>query len=128
MVQHCYITFVNNVPPKQEKITQQMLNSHGASIIEIEILKLLDLRVLKPVVWNDSQFILPIFLRPKKNNEYRMILNLKKNEYVPYQHFKMDTFETALLFVRKDMYMCTADLRHAYNQYLLLLNIKHILD
>lgn len=106
---------MNNVPPKQEKIPQQMFNSHEASIIEAEIQKLLDLRVLKPVVWDDSQFISPIFLRPKKNNEYRMILNLKKfNEYVPYQHFKMDTFETALLLVRKDMYMCTADIRHAY--------------
>jgi len=29
---------------------------------------------------------------------------------VPYQHFKMDTFETALLLVRKDVYMYTADI------------------
>lgn len=71
MVQHRHIKFVNNVPPKQEKIPQQMFNSHEASIIEAEIQKLLDLRVLKPVVWDDGQFISPIFLRPKKNNIVR---------------------------------------------------------
>jgi len=120
MVQHCYITFVNNVPPKQGTITKQMFNSHGASIIEVEIQKLVDLRVLKPVVWNDSQF--SYGQRKTMNIVWYWI---KKNEYVPYQHLKMNTFETAL---RKYMYMCTADLRHAYNQYLLLLNIKNILD
>ena len=44
-----------------------------------------------------------------------MILNLKKfNEDLSYHHFKMDTFETAFSVVRKGMYFCTLDIKHAY--------------
>jgi hypothetical protein len=55
------------------------------------------------IVENDEeQFLSPIFLRPKPNGEYRMILNLEKiNEFVPYHHFKMDTFEIALKLINK---------------------------
>ena len=44
-----------------------------------------------------------------------MILNLKElNKYIPYQHFKMDTFESALYLISDNMYMASIDLRHAY--------------
>jgi hypothetical protein len=67
-----------------------------------EIQKLLDI-VLIEVKNDEEQFLSPIFLRPKPNGEYRMILNLKKfNEFVPYHHFKMDTFEIALKLINKN--------------------------
>jgi hypothetical protein len=41
-----------------------------------------------------------------------MILNLKKfNEFVPYHHFKMDTFEIALKLINKNTFMASVDLR-----------------
>jgi hypothetical protein len=43
-----------------------------------EIQKLLDIRVLIEVKNDEEQFLSPIFLWPKPNGEYRMILNLKK--------------------------------------------------
>ena len=44
-----------------------------------------------------------------------MILNLKSlNEFIPYHHFKMDTFENTINLVTKDMFMASLDLRHAY--------------
>ena len=50
-----------------------------------------------------------------QNGEYRMVLNLKKlNEYIPYKHFKMETFENALTLISKGSYMASVDLRHAY--------------
>ena len=71
--------------------------------------------VLKEVKQDADQFLSPIFVRPKKNGEYRMILNLKGlNEYIPYHHFQMDTFEKTLNLITKDMYMASLDLRHAY--------------
>ena len=71
--------------------------------------KLLDLKVLESTCWDDQQYLSPVFLRPKKNNEYRMILNLKKfNQHTLYQYFKMDTFETVLTLIRKDTFMCTS--------------------
>jgi hypothetical protein len=51
------------------------------------------------------KFLSTIFVRPKKNGEFRVILNLKKlNKFIPYQHFKMDTFESAVYLVSKDSF------------------------
>ena len=74
---------------------QCRFNEKETLIIQNEIQKLLDISVLIVVKNSEEQFLSPIFLRPKPNGEYRMIMNLKKfNEFVPYHHFKMDTFET----------------------------------
>ena len=44
-----------------------------------------------------------------------MILNLKGlNRFIPYHHFKMDSFESALFLVSKNTYFGSIDLRHAY--------------
>ena len=46
-------------------------------IIESEICKLLQMGLLKEVEHHQDEFLSPIFLVPKKDGEYRMILNLK---------------------------------------------------
>jgi hypothetical protein len=62
-----------------------------------------------------GQYLSPIFLKPKKNGEFRMILNLKKfNENIKYYHFKMDTFESAIKLKTKGTFMASVDLCHAY--------------
>ncbi len=56
-----------------------------------------------------------IFVRPKKDGSFRMILNLKQlNESVEYHHFKMDTFHTVLKVVKPSWYMASVNLRQAY--------------
>ena len=71
--------------------------------------------VLKEVEHHPDEFLSPIFLVPKKDGEYRMILNLKTlNESITYHHFKMDTFEIALKLIKPNCYMASVDLRHAY--------------
>jgi hypothetical protein len=71
--------------------------------------------VLKVVEAEKGKYLSPIFMRPKKNGEYRLILNLKKlNKSVEYHHFKMDTFENAIKIITKNCYMASIDLRHAY--------------
>ena len=63
-----------------------------------------------------DEFISSIFVRPKKNGEHRVILNLKNlNEFIPYHHFKMDTFESAVNLLVKDCFMVSIDIRHAYH-------------
>lgn len=70
------------------------------------------LGVIIEVQAHENQFISPIFLRPKKNGEYRMILNFKYlNFYVTYYHFKMETFEQALTLIKEDMFMASIDLK-----------------
>ena len=62
-----------------------------------------------------GEFISPPFVRPKKNGSHRMILNLKNlNTHVEYNHFKMDTLESAIRFMTPGCYMASIDLKEAY--------------
>lgn len=61
-------------------------------ILQKEVQKLLDIKVLVQFLLQQEQFLSSLFLRSKPNEEYRMILNLKRsNDFVPYHHLKMDT-------------------------------------
>ena len=58
----------------------------------IEIKRLLEKSSLKPVKEAEKGYVSSIFLRRKKNNQHRLILNLEKfNKHVTHKHFKMDT-------------------------------------
>ena len=84
-------------------------------VIDQEISKLLNMGVIKEVEHDPNEYISPIFVVPKKNGEYRMILNLKElNKSIPYYHFKMETFESALKLVKPICYFGSVDVRHAY--------------
>ena len=73
------------------------------------------MKVIEEVSFDENQFISPIFTRPKKDGEFRMILNLKElNKYIKYYHFKLDTFETMLKLIKPNSFMASVDLRHAY--------------
>lgn len=116
VVNHCHIEFQNGIEPKQKQFNVcSVFNEKETEIVTKEIEKLLEINVLVEVQHDNDQFLSPIFLRPKKNGEYRMILNLKKlNEFVEYHHFKMDTFESSLKLITENTYMASIDLRHAY--------------
>jgi hypothetical protein len=114
---HCHIE-LTKIPEKQIVWPMQFFTAYERKIIDVKIEKLLDMNVVEQVEFNenDEQFISPIFTVPKKDGEYRMILNLKEfNEtYVVYHHFKMDSFETALKLVKPNCFMASIDLRHGY--------------
>ena len=55
-----------------------------------------------------GEYISTFFVHPKKDGNYRMILNLKQlNSFVEYHHFKMDTLTTGY-------YMAFVDLKDGY--------------
>ena len=116
MVQHCHLDFSETFSQRNTShIPQHKFNKKESDIIDMEIDKLLKMGVIVHTYHETDQFISPIFIRLKKNNEYRLVLNLKwLNQYIPYHHFKMDTFEKALTLVKKNMFFCSVDLRHAY--------------
>ena len=61
------------------------------------------------------QVISSIFLRKKKNGSYRMILNLEGlNEFIEYEHFKMESLVFAVQLMRKNCYMASIDLTDTY--------------
>lgn len=70
--------------------------------INQQINEFCELGIIKECEFVKDQFLSPIFTIPKKNGELRVILNLKElNKYIPYHHFKMDSFESAIKLVTK---------------------------
>ena len=83
IVINCHIELENNDFMFEKSCSYQYnFNAKETSIIQKEIKKLLDIRILIEVENDEEQFLSPIFLRPKPNGEYRMILNLKKNQRI----------------------------------------------
>ena len=90
-------------------------NPEESDIIDLEIEKLSRKKVIQLVDHEEGQVISNIFLRPKKNGEYRMVLDLSKlNKAVEYQHFKMTSLKSALELMREDAWMASVDLKDAY--------------
>ena len=102
--------------PFQKQIPrQQTFSEKESALIDAEIQKLLGKQVIYESQHEDGEFISPIFLRPKKDGTYRMILNLKSlNKFIKYHHFKMDSLLTVLQMLTPSCYMTSCDLRDAY--------------
>ena len=80
-----------------------------------EIETLLNKGVIIPSSHEPGEFISPIFLRPKPDGTYRMILNLRAfNKFAQYHHFKMDTLETAINMMTPGCFTASIDLKDAY--------------
>ena len=61
------------------------------------------------------EFISTIFVRPKADGSFRLILNLKRlNEHIVYHHFKMESLKSVIQLMEKDCFMASVDLRDAY--------------
>lgn len=115
IVKHCHIEFLEGHDPVNYVCTRNNFSENESKIIDQEINKMIDMKVLIEVDHHENEFISPIFLVKKKNDEFRMILNLKLlNESIVYHHFKMETFESALKLVKPNCFFASVDLRHAY--------------
>ena len=63
----------------------------------------------------EGDFISPIFLKPKKDGSYRMILNLKElNASVEAPHFKMESIRNIVSMVHRNVWMASVDLKDAF--------------
>ena len=84
-------------------------------IICNEVQKLLSKQVIWKVQKHEVKYLSSIFLRPKRDGSFRLILNLKKlNGNIDKIHFKMKTLKTLLTLVTQDCYFASTDLKDAY--------------
>ena len=91
------------------------LNQNEKEILDEEISKLRKKGVIEPTLPCEGQIISNVFLRPKQDGQYRLILDLTEtNKSVEYQHFKMSSFQTALDLMRPGAWIATVDLKDAY--------------
>ena len=71
--------------------------------------------IIIPSQHEHIEYLSPIFITPKRDGNYRLILNLKKfNDYVTYEHFKMETIKSVAYCVTPNCYMAKIDLKDAY--------------
>lgn len=110
--------------PLQNRLPAQLFTEKEHVIIENEILKLLKKGVIREAPNTTGQILSNIFLRPKKDGTYRLILNLKHfNHSVSHHHFKMDSLHTIMKLMTRNCYMASIDLKDAY--YSVPVNVEH---
>ena len=113
-IKHHHIEFEAEYPT--QTVQPNKINFSAAEIMttDAEIAKLIIKEVLHVTNRVPDGFISNIFIHPKKDGAFRIILNLKPlNKFVDY-HVKMDTFRTALKLIRPGCFMASVDLKDAY--------------
>ena len=105
-----YLSPVQFTPPRAINFSAQ-----EAANVNAQISKFLEKGIIIKSSHEEGEFISNIFLRPKKDGSFRMILNLKDlNNFVCFHHFKMDSIHTCSQLMRPHCYMASIDLRDAY--------------
>lgn len=103
------------LPKQTSEPEPYRMSGEKRNIISSEIQNLLAKGVLERCQETEGQFISNVFLKPKPNGKYRMILDLSilKGD-LSYQHFKMTNLQTALDLMTPGCYMASLDLADAY--------------
>ena len=83
-------------------------------IINAEIEKLLQKRVIIKCEKEDNDFVSTVLTREKKDDSFRTILNLKcLNKFVKYNQFKMESLKGVFKII-KGVWMASVDLKDAF--------------
>ena len=102
-------------PPTQHRLHDQTFSPCENSIVNAEVNKLVNKGIITKVDHQAEQIVFNIFLCPKQDGTYQLILNLKKfNEKVVYHHFKMDSIHSIVKLVVQNCFMPSLDMKDAY--------------
>ena len=90
-------------------------NAHQKSVLSLQVNGLLENGFIEEINEEDVGFVSNIFLRPKNNGKFRMIIDLSEfNNHLEKVHFKMDHLDQALDLVMPGCFFASIDLRDAY--------------
>jgi len=116
-IQGVKISFIEGIVPSQQAYRPKVFNGQQHEIVQNEIQSLLLKGVLSKSHSDMGEFVSTIFLCPKNDGSFHMILNLKQfndfNESVEYHHFKMDTLDTVTRMMKLGCFMASVDLKDA---------------
>ena len=91
------------------------MSGQASQNVMVEINKLVGKGVIEYTEHEKGECISPIFFRSKSDGTRRLILNLKiLNEFLEYNHFKMETIHSVADLIQPHCYMTTIDLKDAY--------------
>ena len=92
-----------------------LFNTTEQQIIDQLLENFLNRHIVESTSHEIGEVISNIFIRPKPDGTYRLILNLSNlNEHIEYVHFKMETLKNALQLVKQGCYFAKIDLKDAY--------------
>ncbi len=104
--------------PVQSRIPPQCkFNVEETSEVCKMVNDLLEMDTIVPVEPKPDQFVSQLFLVTNKDLSRRAILNVNKNineEFLPRQHFKMETLQSILPLIRRFDWFGSWDLRKGY--------------
>ena len=112
------IPFIEGSKIIQRKLPHQIkMTKEQECFVDAEIQKLLDTNCIKEIKQPLKKgWISNIFLVPKKDGGYRLILNLKGlNKHIKYQKFKMENIENLAQMLRPLDWLCSVDIKSAYS-------------
>jgi hypothetical protein len=105
-------------PPYQTSYPPGIIHTpEESNLIENEVQELLTKGAIHPVSVDQRQegFVSNLFLVPKKGGGQRPVINLKSlNQFVKYEHFKMENIHMLRNLLKKDDYLVKIDLKDAY--------------
>ena len=80
-----------------------------------EVMKMIEKEAIIEVQEQETQFLGHMFLRPKKDGSHRPIFNSKPlNQYMEYQHFKMEGLPIVKTMLQRKDWLIKLDLKDAY--------------
>jgi hypothetical protein len=81
----------------------------------LEIQKELDIGVVREICWEEARMLLKTFLIPKKNGDWRKILDCTPlNRFCRDRKFKMEDSRMVAQLLRKEMFAISIDIKSAY--------------
>ena len=84
-------------PFQVQKPNKIVFSDEEKQLIDLEVHKMFQKGAIRHALFGPKQFISNLFVIPKKNGELRPVINLKPlNEFVRYQHFKMEGLNSLL--------------------------------
>ena len=114
MVQGSKIDFLPLIPFQMHTPHTRLYGCHSVAMDD-QVNDYLGRHIITSCCHEDGEFVSTVFLREKKNNTFRMILNLKElNQFIPYHHFKMDSIHHCIRLMTPLCYMASIDLQDAY--------------
>ena len=94
---------------------QYVCSKEQSDFINKEVSDLLDKGVIVRVSDAKGCFISNVFLRPKSNSKWRLIIDLSElNQFVTKHHFKMEHLDVASRLMFTDAWLASIDLKDAY--------------
>ena len=114
MVRGDTIEFENDIPIKHNAKNPSFSPEEEVEI-QVILEEMLHKQIIRETTHESTEFVSPIFIVKKPDGETRLILNLKElNEFVKYEHFKIDGIKTIINMVTRNCFMGTIDLKDAY--------------